>query len=128
MPTSQRYVPVRDARISGLLCWASIPGYRACKGGAISNRPVTPVIWLLPLPPKCLAAQLSTQPCDVLASKEQQLLLKGTLKLLDARARPTFDLYAFLFTDMLLLTEHKTKTCKRDVRCGWPQALSMSGS
>ncbi len=70
----------------------------------------------MPLPSQCLAVQMSSQPCqDVLASKERQLLVKGSLKLLDARARPSIDLFAFLFTDMLLLTEHRTKSSKRDV-------------
>ena len=34
---------------------------------------------------------------------------------MDARARPSTDLFVFLLTDMILLTEPKTKISKRDV-------------
>ena len=61
-----------------------------------------------------LAPLLSSQACGkVLASKDRHLLHRGTLWLLDSRARPSTELHTFLFTDMLLLTERKP--CKREV-------------
>lgn len=49
---------------------------------------------------------LSRQPCcELLASKDRQLVCKGPLRVLDNKGRPTTELNVYLFTDILLLTE-----------------------
>ena len=69
---------------------------------------------VLLLSSQVLAPLLSSQTCGkVLASKDRHLLHRGTLWLLDSRARPSTELHTFLFTDLLLLTERKP--CKREV-------------
>ena len=53
-----------------------------------------------------LKDQLGRQPCcELLASKDRQLVDKGALRLLDNKGRPASELNAYLFTDILLLTE-----------------------
>ena len=73
------------------------------------------IMAIIPFPfPQVLAPLLSSQPCGkVLAAKDRHLLHRGTLWLLDSRARPSTELHTFLFTDMLLLTERKPS--KREV-------------
>lgn len=49
---------------------------------------------------------LSRQPCcELMASKDRQLVDKGSLRLLDNKGRPSTELNVYLFTDILLLTE-----------------------
>lgn len=53
-----------------------------------------------------LKDQLGRQPCcELLASKDRQLVDKGCLRLLDNKGRPSTELNVYLFTDILVLTE-----------------------
>ena len=60
-----------------------------------------------------LRDKLSRQPCcELLASKDRQLVDKGCLKLLDSKGRLSSELRVYLFTDILLLTEEHRPTKK----------------
>ena len=60
-----------------------------------------------------LREQLSRQPCcELLASKDRQLVDKGCIRLLDSKGRPTTELQVYLFTDILLMTEEHRPTKK----------------
>lgn len=60
-----------------------------------------------------LREHIARQPCcELLASKDRQLVDKGTLRLLDSKGRPSNDLNVYLFTDILLLTEEHRPTKK----------------
>ena len=60
-----------------------------------------------------LKEELGRQPCcELLASKDRQLVDKGTLRLLDNKGRQTNELNVYLFTDILLLTEEHRPTKK----------------
>lgn len=66
--------------------------------------------------PESLLAELSSQGCqEVLASEDRQLLFKGDLKLMDGRGKPSTDLSAFLFTQLLLLAEPRSKPNKKEL-------------
>ena len=52
----------------------------------------------------------------MLASEDRQLLFKGDLKLMDGRGKPSIDLSAFLFTNLLLLTEPRSKPNRKEVK------------
>ena len=73
--------------------------------------------------------ELSTQECQqVLASEDRQMLFKGDLKLVDGRGKACADLYAFLFTDLLLLTEPRSKPSRKEVRGGGEGCLDKTAS
>ena len=64
-----------------------------------------------------LREHIARQPCcELLASKDRQLVDKGTLRLLDSKGRPSNDLNVYLFTDILLLTEEHRPTKKEVYR------------
>ena len=68
---------------------------------------------LLTYLPESWIPQLSEQP--KLATKDRVFIHKGTLKLLDAKFKPSLDIFVVLLSDYVVLTEQRSKSTKKQL-------------